>query len=168
MAETGSNKTIEKLFEIAISIEYEAANLYEKFSKLFSHVPDIAEFWDGMQEYEIQHASILQNIRNALSLGELLTHATHEMWQDIHKTQHFFSTQLVRPINTLEDAYQLAHAIEFSELNGIFQFLASDLMPYDKQKEFIIANILKHQQKIIDFSRNYGDGEWRKEIEIQP
>ena len=168
MAATGSNQTIEKLFEIAISIEYEAAILYNKFSKLFSHVPDVAEFWNGMQEDEIQHASILQSIRNALSLDELLTHATHEMWQDIRKTQHFFSTELFRRINTLDDAYQLAQAIEFSELNGIFQFLASDLMPYDQQKEFIIANILKHQQKIIDFSRNYGDGEWRKEIEIRP
>jgi hypothetical protein len=67
----------------------------------------------------------------------------------------------------LNDAYELAHELENSEVNSIFKFLTSELIPSDKQEEFIFSTIKQHQQKLLDFDRNFGDSEWRKGIKIQ-
>ena len=77
------------------------------------------------------------------------------------------SKDLVGSINTLDDAYELAHQIEFSEVNAIFKFLSSELIPFDKQEKIISSGIVQHQQKLLDLSRDFGDREWRKEIKIQ-
>lgn len=157
-------KTIEKLFYAAISIEYAAADLYGKFAKIFSHEANISKFWKKMREDEIRHAGILQTVRKELSPEQLLLSPADEMWENAVKIKRFFSTDLIESIKTLEDAYMLAHEIEFSEVNATFQFLTSNLIPVDKQEEYIVDNIVEHQQKIVDFSSNYGGRLWRKSI----
>ncbi len=167
MINSRPEKTIERLFEHAIEIEYKAADIYERFSKLFSHVPGLPAFWQGLHDDEIQHAITLQNVHKSLTPEQLLSYSTKEMWHDSMIIQQMFSKDLVGSINTLDDAYELAHELEFSEVNTIFKFLASDPIPYDKEEELLNSDIIQHQQKLLDFSRNFGDREWRKGIKIQ-
>ena len=167
MIHSKPEKTIERLFEHQIEIEYKAADIYKRFSKLFSHVSELPAFWQGLHDDEIQHAITLQNVRKSLTPEQLLSYSTKEMWHDIMIIQQMFSKDLVGSINTLDDAYELAHELEFSEMNTIFKFLASDLIPYDKQEELINSAIIQHKQKLLDFSRNFGNRKWRKGIKIQ-
>jgi len=67
----------------------------------------------------------------------------------------------------LDDAYELAHELEFSEINSIFELLAAEPVPSDNQEKLIHSIIVKHQQKILDFSHNFGDKEWRQGISRQ-
>jgi hypothetical protein len=130
-------------------------------------VPGLPTFWQGLHDDEIQHAITLQNVRKSLTPEQLLSHSPKEMWATAMIIQQMFSKDLLGSINTLNDAYELAHELEFFEVNAIFKFLASELIPYDKQAEFIDSALKQHQQKLLDFSRNFGDREWRKGIKIQ-
>ncbi len=167
MIHSRPEETIERLFELAIENEYKLADIYERFKKLFSHVPGLPAFWQELHDDEIQHATTLQNVRKSLTPEQLLSCFAKEMWDNAVRLHRMLSKDLVGSINTLDDAYELAHQIEFPEVNAIFKFLSSKLIPSDKQEKIIDSVIVQHQQKILDLSRNFGDREWRKEIKIQ-
>jgi rubrerythrin len=167
MTHSRSENTIERLFELQIGIEYKAADIYKRFSQLFSHTPGLSAFWDGLYGDEIQHAVMLQDVRKSLPPEQLLSYTSKEMWGSVMTIQQMLSKDLLGSVNTLNDAYELAHELEFSEVNAIFKFLTSNLVPSDKQEDVIDLVIKQHQQKLIDFSRNFGDREWRKAIKVQ-
>jgi len=167
MMQSGCEETIEHLFDYSIEIEYKAAHIYEAFSKLFSHVPGLTVFWLGLFEDEIRHATILQEIRKILAPEKLLSRIDKKIWDDVVGIQRKLSKDLISAINTLDDAYELAHDLEFSEVNGVFQFLAGECVPPDKRKQFVRSEIQKHLKKLLDFSRNFGGKDWRKGIDIQ-
>ncbi len=167
MIHSRSEETIERLFELTIENEYKIADIYERFKKLFSHVPGLPSFWQELHDDEIQHATTLQNVRKSLTPEQLLSCSAKEMRDNVVRLHHMLSKDLVGSINTLDDAYELAHQIEFSEVNAIFKFLSSELIPFDKQEKIISSGIVQHQQKLLDLSRDFGDREWRKEIKIQ-
>jgi len=169
MIHSRSEDTIERLFELTIENEYRVADIYERFKKLFSHVPGLPAFWQELHDDEIQHATTLQNVRKLLTPEQLLSCSTKEMRDSVVRLHHMLilSKDLVGSINTLDDAYQLAHQIECSEVNEIFKFLSCELIPFDKQEDMISSGIAQHQQKLLDLSRNFGDRERRKEIKIQ-
>lgn len=167
MIHSRSEKTIERLLELAIENEYKIADIYERFKKLFSHVPGIPAFWQELHDDEIRHATTLKNVRKSLTPEQLLSCSAEEMWDNAVKLHHKLSKDLVWSINTLNDAYALAHEIEFFEVNAVFKFLYSEFISSDKRKEFVYSAITQHQQKLVDFSRNFGNREWREEIKIQ-
>jgi hypothetical protein len=167
MMQSGSEETIEHLFEYSIEIEYKAAHIYETLSKLFSHVPGLTVFWQGLVEDEIRHATILQEIRKMLTPEKLLSRSDKKIWDDVAGIQRNLSKDLIAAINTLHDAYELAHDLEFSEVNAVFKFLAAEFVPFDERKQFVFSDIDQHQKKLLDFSRNFGGRDWRKGIDIQ-
>jgi rubrerythrin len=167
MIQASCEETIELLFENAIEIEKKAAHIYERLSKLFSHVPGLYDFWGALVEDEKRHATTLQDVQKLLTPEQLLAHPDKKIWDDMASIQRLLSKDLIGAINTLDDAYELAHELEFSEVNAIFQFLAAEFVPSAERKKQVISEITQHQQKLLDFSRNFGDRNWRKGINIQ-
>jgi len=163
----GSEKTIELLLEYAIEIEYKAAQIYGTLSKLFPHVPGLSDFWQGLKEDELGHVEALHETRKLLTPKQLLQDPGPKMWEDVIHIQLMLGQDLLAAVNTLDDAYELAHELEFSEVNAIFQFLAAECIPFDKRKRFIHSMIEQHQQKLSDFNQNFGNRDWRKRIGIQ-
>lgn len=168
MIQSGPEETVEQLFKHSIEIEYKAAHIYETLSKLFSHVPGLTGFWQGLMEDERRHVTILQEIQKLLTPEQLLAHSDQKMWEAVAGIQRKLSEDLVGAINTLDDAYELAHELEFSEVNAVFQFLAAECVPSDERKQFVRSEIEQHQKKLLDFGPNFGDRDWRKGIDIQP
>ncbi len=80
MIQASSEETIELLFEHAIENENNAAQIYKRLSKLFSHVPGLSDFWEGLVQDEIRHAKILKDLQKMLTPEQLLTSANKEMW----------------------------------------------------------------------------------------
>lgn len=164
MIELSSKDTIEAIFECAIEIEYKAADIYKEFSQLFSHIPEISAFWQGLIEDEKQHADMLQDVRNSLTSEQLLSPCDKELLERVARIQRMLSKITIESINNLNDAYELAHELEFSEVNTIFKLLATEFVLSKERKQFVISEITEHQQKLVDFNRSFGDREWRKGI----
>ncbi len=167
MINTKTENTIERLFELAIELEYQTADIYKKFAKLFSHVPGLPAFWQGLHDDEIQHVVTLQNIRKSLKPEQLLVCTPTEIWDSVIRNQRIIRKDPLDSITTLNDAYELAHELESFEVNTIFSFLALNIIPPGMPEDNNYLKILKHQQKLMDFCRFFGDRKWRKEIKVQ-
>jgi rubrerythrin len=154
--------TIEHLLEYAIEIEYKAAHIYGTLSKLFPQVPGLTAFWQGLKEDELEHANILHETRNLMTPEQLLQDPGRKAWKDMGNLQLMLSKDLLATVNTLEDAYQLAYDLEFSEVNTIFQFLTVECIPSGKTKQLINSMIDRHLNKISEFNQTFGDKDWRR------
>ncbi len=167
MINSKTENTIGKLFVLAIELEYKTADIYEKFAKLFPHVPGLPAFWQGLRDDEIQHVITLQNVSTSLTPEQLLVCPPKEMWDSALKSQQIISKDLIGAITNLNDAYELAHELEFFEANTIFNFLTSKIIHSGKPEEIDYLAIVKHQQKLMNFCYSFGNREWRKEIKVQ-
>jgi len=166
MMKSDSKDTIEVIFERAIEIEYKLAYLYKEFTQLFSHIQDISVFWKGLTADEVKHAKTLKDVRKALTHEQLLSSCDKEILEKIAGIQRLQSEILSKSVKNLDDAYELAHELEFSEINAVFKLLATEFVPSEKRKQFVASEIEQHQQKLMDFSHNFGDRVWRKKINI--
>lgn len=166
MIESGSKDTIEAIFERAVEIEYKAAGIYRDFSQVFSHIPEVSAFWRGLSEDEMQHANMLQDVRKSLTVEQLLSPCDKEISEKVARVQRMLSEDLAASIKNLDDAHELAHELESSEVNAIFEFLTIEFVPSEEQTRFVVSVITQHLLKLVDFSRNFGDRDWRKEISI--
>jgi len=161
------DKTTENLFKLAVEIEKEAANVYEKFSKVFAYMPQIFAFWSGMRDDELEHATTLQGISKSLSAEQLISLPDHALWNSVVDVRRMLGRDLTVSVENLDDAYELAHELESSEVNNIFKFLTSHYVASEEQEKLLDMQIVRHLKKLMDFSSNYGDRHWRKEFKIQ-
>lgn len=159
--------TVELLLTYAIEIEYKAAQIYGTLSELFPQVPGLSAFWQGLKNDELAHVDILRQTQMQMTPEQLLRNPGSKTWKDLKNLQLLLSSDLLAEVNTLDDAYELAHDLEFSEVNTIFQYLTVDCIPSEKRKQLIKSTIGDHQKKISDFSRTFGDREWRRSISVQ-
>ena len=162
-----NSATIENLFAFSIEIELRAAAIYLAFAKFFPSVPGLANFWLEMHADELGHARTLESIRRALPAYVLQNAAPEEMWQNVQSIQKLICSDLTGGVQTLDDAYELAHELEFSEVNVLFNFLTSDVMTFGQQADITYTNIVQHQKKLLDFNTLFGDRERRKNIAVQ-
>jgi len=167
MRELNHEKTIDELFKRAIKIERKAGDIYKELSNLFSHIPEVSALWKGLAEDETLHMNTLQDIHKSLTQEQLSSPSDEQIWENVVKIQYLLDKDLLGQIKNLDDAYELAHELEFSEVNAIFKFLTIDLVPSEERKEFVMSEIKQHQQKLLDFDHNFGDRTWRRQINIQ-
>ncbi len=116
-------QSVRILFEYAIAAEYYARELYHGFGHLFAADPRVAEFWQRYAAEEMGHAAWLERVLKKLPPE------TSDAPADAEKLEtagHMIKVPLehaLAKVDTLEDAYQLAHELESSELNTMFEFL---------------------------------------------
>ncbi|MCX5799773.1 MAG: hypothetical protein NTX17_00035 [Candidatus Eisenbacteria bacterium] len=162
-----SEQTMAEVFSRAIEIEKKAADIFTELSSLFSHIPNISAFWKGMAADEVVHMDTLQDIRGTLTQEQLSLPPEKQILKDICKVEDLLKGDLIGPIRNLDDAYELAHEMEYSEVNAIFRSLATGIVPSEKLVEFVSAEMEQHLKKIIDFTQNFGDRAWRRQISIR-
>ncbi len=167
MMDSGSGQTMDTVFAGAIEIEYKVADIYGQFSRLFSHVQELSAFWQGLADDEVRHATALRATRESLAPDHLLMPCDKDLWDNVMRIQRMLNKDVVGAINTVDDAYELAHDLEFSEVNVIFKFLAAEFVPSDERKQFVSSEITRHQRKLLDFGLNFGGKAWRKGIGVQ-
>jgi hypothetical protein len=131
---------------------------------MFAHVPELDAFWRTMISEESAHEKLLKDARGLLNPEQLQAPADEKMWRDATRIHRMFADDLTKSIETLDDAYELAHDIEFSEVNAIFQFLTSRWIPEEKKSNLIHGVIEKHLEYLSSFGDKFGDRDWRKAI----
>lgn len=70
-------------------------------------------------------------------------------------------------IKNLNDAYELAHQLEYFEVEALFKFLTNKVITSEERKHFILSEINDHQQKLMVFSNKFGDATSRRRVTIQ-
>lgn len=158
--------TIENAFKSAMEFEGKAKEIYSHFMGIFSHLPEIAAFWEELANEEKTHKAKLQNICHSLTEEQTSSPADINLMEKIIETQEFVGKILIDSICNLDDAYELAHEMEYSEVNSIFKLLATKYVSVEERANFLESVIEKHQSKLLQFDEKYGDKEWRKSIQV--
>ncbi len=160
--------TIEETLETAVRIETRAADLYGVLARRFSHVPGMTGFWEDLRHDELGHANTLRSVRGSLSKEKLASTVEHSITASVNGIMEMMGKDLLGQIKTLDDAYEIANELEFSEINALFKYLTTDIVTTASRGEIIVHHIDEHQQKLIDFDKHYGNKEWRSQFKIQP
>ncbi len=164
MSESGTHHTLGELFEQALGMEQKAAEMYGELTKLFSHVPEISQFWAELSRDEIQHKRLLEEAYKSLADEQLSSRLERSIWRSLVSVQDYLDKDLIGPIKNLDDAYEIAHQLEFYEINTIFKFLANEVVPTNDRRGLLLSTLQEHQDKLMNFNENFGDRAWRRGI----
>ena len=127
-------------------------------------MPQIQNFWNDLAWDEARHIAELKNTQKSLSAKKLDSPAAASMIEGIKKALELLVKDMLDEVKNLDDAYEFAHEMEYSEANAIFKFLATKFIPSKEREEFIFSLIESHLAKLMDFSHNFGDARFRKTI----
>jgi rubrerythrin len=117
--------TIAQLLDRAISWELTARDLYAALSKSFPSYPDVEDTWKQMAVDESRHASILRETRDVLSQSALSRPLDAAEAALIVSAEAELARAAALELRTLDDAHELAHRLESSEVSTVFQLLVS-------------------------------------------
>ena len=154
MIETGS---IDELFEQAIAIEQTAQHIYEQFARLFAQHSDVAAFWTQYAADEARHARWLDRLRESLTPDQRAAPADSQLLTTARALVQSAESQPLNRIFDLNDAFQLAHYLESSEVNTIFVFLVKAFDTDPEIEEYVHAQIKDHVEHLsVEFPQAFG------------
>ncbi len=160
-----TDATVMELFEKAIAAEKLAEELYHRLAALFTHEPDVAEFWEQYAEEEVGHARWLARYRDQLSLETLSQPADPETLAAAKRALRLSIERRLQNIETLEDAYQLANELESSETNAVFEFVITNFSKEDESRDFLRAQLQDHIARLMfGFPEKFKSGDRRAAV----
>ena len=160
-------KTVGDLFEQAILCERTAKAVYSQLTQMFPDTLDASIIFDDLARDEERHAMELEMVRDGLSEVELGSSADPEMTKKLKEMGDLSVRKLLAPVNNLNDAYELAHELEYSEINKVFEVLAMKAVPTETQKSFVLAEIRQHFAKLDVLANRFPNCEARMRIAVK-
>jgi rubrerythrin len=164
MGESTQQHTLEELFERAIQIENQAASIYRELERRFSHHQESVSLWKALAADEDMHAEVLAKALGDAPSERLACQAPDDVWAAVTHILNLLSQDLLSSIENLKDAYELAHELEHSEVNAVFEFLSVDAVPGNVEREFVRTHITAHQKRLTDFLQTYSGRDWSEVI----
>ena len=162
MTRTG---TVAQLFNLAIAAEKAAAQFYETLSCAFQGEPDVAACWKGLMSDELFHAEQLSRVLAELPQAVRSSDADAVQYKSAAENLRRFSLLLnSRYIQQLEDAYDIAYELEYSEVSQIFCGLLSDYATRPGDPDFALNLIRDHAGRLEELLRICGGPERMRSI----
>jgi hypothetical protein len=158
--------TLSQLFECGIAAENAARDFYLGLIQKFSSQPVVSAFWKTMSDDEESHARTLEKARNSMSGDKLAGFVDAAMAEKARALRKLSVPEMLDSIHNLNDAYLLAHELESSDINTVFNFLKLKLVPESEKTSLSPDVIERHLNKLIDFPKTFGDAPMRKSIDI--
>lgn len=155
-----------KIFERAIETKKRVGQIYRQFARLFSHVPEVENFWRKMNINQTAHADWLKETKESLSEEQMLSLPEVELVLKIHSIKNLFDKHSKKEIGTLHDAYEIAHEIESSEVNDLFKVLTRQFVSSEKKKNLILVEIDEHREQIKNLPQKFGNKMTMKKIKV--
>ncbi len=155
-------KTIEALIITLLQAETAAQTFYLRLMEAFAHEPDAARVWWMLGADEASHIRLLEQTLGSLAPERRLSLADPLILENARNVARFSPERTMASIATLEDAYQIAHALENSELNAIFEFVLTEYFPKPLQWEFVHNMLRVHVDRLNELRTT----EWRRSIPI--
>jgi rubrerythrin len=142
--------SIQALFEYAIAAENYAEHIYRRFVQMFAVEPKVAAFWQRYAAEERGHASWLEKLLGDLPIEAQQSPANAQMLEAArHMVKVPLDEALVR-IQTLDDAYQLAHELENSEMNTVFGFIMTTFARDAQTAQFVRKQLSEHVARLLN------------------
>ena len=157
-----AEKTMQLLLELAINWETQAQDLYAKFAKLFNHEPKVSAFWKQLSKDESRHRKVLKDFLNEIPREKLLAEMGNEQRNSVIRVEGLIKEAGSSKIETLEDAYELAHQLETSEINTLFKMLVNEYLPDEEGYKFILSDVNEHIEMLMKFGKEYTQSQRRR------
>jgi len=140
--------TVTHLFILATAAENAAEAMYLILAQRFAPYPEVTRFWHEMAHEEAVHARTLERLRERLAPEVLDSPAEPLMLQKAEGNARKDIVERARRVSDLEEAYQLAHAVENSEVNAIFELLLTTFAEDPASGQFLRAQLHEHVQRL--------------------
>lgn len=150
-------KTQKDLLQEAIKLEKQAQDVYSRIACLFRYNQDICIIFNELAEDEKKHARILASLLGELSEATLNLPSPFQHSEKIKSISQDFKHIDIEEIKHLNDAYEIAHELEFSELNSIFLQIILLCSDDEDEHNFIKQEIIAHQKKIFSLKTKFGN-----------
>lgn len=161
---------VESLFKNAISLEKTAETLYRQYEEMFSHCPEVANFWKNYANEENGHAKFIERIFFEVDKKRLSEPADIGIAYQLQASINRISKINLENIKTLDDAYQLAVEIENTETNAIFEFIFMNFSNEElaKSRNFLRAQLRDHIDKLeTNFPIMYKNASFREKCLVK-
>ena len=142
------NATVAELFELAISAEKAAEEMYRGLEAKFAHYPEVAGFWKEYASEETGHARWLERLRDRLSQEDLSAPADSRALENARVVIGFSVEDALEEIKNLQGAYQVANELESAETNTVFEFLITHFSSDDDTQSFLKTQLRDHVAKL--------------------
>jgi rubrerythrin len=162
---THHTDTIADLFTIAAAAERAAMNFYKGLARSFSYVPQVSLFWEDMMRDEAFHIQELMDIRNMLTDEQLFEPADRSIIiKEKNELERLAEKFDLKAVVTLDDAYEIAYELEYSEVNMVFRAMVSKFVSSETRSKFVLSQVRDHVAKLEDFSKSIANLENRRNI----
>ena len=160
MSEQRKGNTVEELFALLIGAEMKFQSFYLLLTEMFAHEPRAAEVWWLMAADEGSHAQLLERARSTLTPEQLGAPADPRLLESARTAARFAPEKALAEVETLDDAYQLAHEGENSEINAVFEAVISEYFPASIRRRFIQSQLREHVGRLAAL----GPPDWRQGV----
>ena len=157
------DRTIETLITLLLQAEDAGQRFYLRLMETFAHEPTAAEVWWTMGADEAGHIRLLEQVLHSLPPEQLQAPADPLWLEQARSAARFSPERTLARIQTLEDAYQEAHALETSEINAVFEFVMTEYFPKSLQRSFVLNLLRTHVERL----ERLRTPEWRRSIVVK-
>jgi rubrerythrin len=156
-------QSIETLFQYAIAAEHYAEEIYHEFERRFAADQRVVAFWQRYASEEAGHARWLERVLAKLPAETRTAPADYGKLETARDMIKVPVDKALAEIATLEDAYQLAHELESSEVNTIFEFLLFTFADDPQATQYARHQLSDHATRISEeFPAPYTDSAHRR------
>jgi hypothetical protein len=142
--------TVASLFELVIAAEKAARDLYLAFSERFVTPPAVSDFWKSLAYDEQDHADLLEEVYAALSLEQREVPVDPDIMQKARALERYLPEDVLARAMTLKEAYWLAHDLENSEINALFDFILNAFIDDEAKQRFALMQLQNHVSKLVE------------------
>lgn len=141
-------ETLGELNELTISLAHAAEATYRSLAGMFSHEPEIAQFWNLMAEEEAGHARWLTNLHQNLDEPLRRKRVDPRFSEGVREALDVPAETRLEKIGNLDEALRMALAFETAETNAVFDFLISDYQLATRAREFLRSQVGIHVERL--------------------
>jgi rubrerythrin len=141
--------TVEKLLNVGIRLEAAASCFYAELAERFAHCLEVAEFWRVMAADEACHEDRLIQWQRSSIIERLSQPVDGQMLQ---KAERLFGTgvdEMLDGVHNLDDAYEMAHDLESSEINTIFRFFIAEFSQDARVLGVLMQDLDEHAERLM-------------------
>lgn len=155
--------TVYELIGEAIAMEEEAALLYTTLAGSFREYEVVSGIFNDLAHDELEHKKELTNIRNTLDENILNEPADTRIVEDLSKYNHL-DHEKAQKLRDLDEAYELCHVFESSEINTIYRALSAKYCADELKRQLILKTLNHHIGKLTMIKDMYPTSKERKRI----
>lgn len=161
--------TLRDVIGSAITFEEAAQGLYLRFAEEFWNAPAAHGLWLSMASDESGHRTMLSDLLESMP-AELLEEAVESRAASLRDSaMDSVEDAAGTPIPTLDDAYEVAHMLESSEVNALFMVLMTyaPLGEADSRLVTVEVDQQRHVGRLEDFAAAF-DRTARRAVSAEP